>query len=159
MAEPSSRDTSNAVAVTVVLDSSRSIPIAERSRVERYVAQLAANNPGDNLELGVVTTARDALVQSLPSSFVSGIERRFEGETDATDLASGVRLAVAVAPPDAANRLLLISDGNETTGSLMSAAEHARAAGIPIDVLPVQYENPAEVVLEELVAPAECAWE
>ncbi|MEZ6212077.1 MAG: glutamine amidotransferase, partial [Phycisphaerales bacterium] len=76
------------------------------------------------------------------------------GLESATDLASGVRLAMSMIPPDAAGRLTLVSDGNETQGSLLTAARAAAAAGVPIDVLPIDYKYENEVIFDGLYAPA-----
>lgn len=154
LAEPQLRRVSRDVAVTVVLDASRSVPIDEQRAVDVYVAEARRVSAERGDRLGVVTVGKDAFVQALPSASVSGVERVYTGNVDATNLAAGVRMAIAVTPDNAANRMLLISDGNETEGSLLAAAEAARAANIPIDVLPVQYAYPAEVIVERLVAPA-----
>ena len=154
LAEPQFRRTSDDVAVTLVIDASRSIPLEEQRAVDGYVADAREINARSDDRLGVLTVGKEAYVQSLPSERVLGVDRTFVGDTDATDLAAGVRLAVAVAPDDAANRIVLASDGNETEGSLLAAAEAARAAGIPIDVLPIEYEYPAEVIVERILAPA-----
>ncbi len=154
MAEPRLRDEAEDIAVTVVLDVSRSIPPGEQRAIDEYVDQLIEGADRRTDRLGVVTVARDAAVQSLPSRLASTRERRAAGDPDASNLAAGLRLAVAVAPDDAASRVLLVSDGNETAGSLLAAAEAANAAGVPVDVLPVRYDYPAEVVVERVIAPA-----
>lgn len=154
LAEPRLRKESEDVAVTVVLDVSRSVPASEQRRVDDYIAQITDRADRRTDRLGIVTVARDAFVQSLPSRLLSSIERQQTGPADATNLAAGLRLAVAVSPQDAASRILLISDGNETAGSLLGAAEAARAAGVPVDVLPIDYDYPAEVIVERVVAPA-----
>ena len=64
------------------------------------------------------------------------------------------RLAIAVLPKDAANRIVLATDGNETAGNLLQAAEAAKALSIPIDVLPLRYKYDREVLVERLTAPA-----
>src|SRR5690606_8793554 len=50
--------------------------------------------------------------------------------------------------------IVVVSDGNETAGSILSAAEAAKAMGVPIDVLPVTYRSEGEVVVDQLIAPA-----
>lgn len=153
LAEPQLRRVSPDVAVTVVLDASRSIPPEEQRAVASFIQSARSRNPRTEDRLGVVTTAREAFVQTLPSANVTEIDRTYLGQTDATNLAAGVRMAIAASPENAANRLLLVSDGNETEGSLLAAAEAALAADIPIDVLPVEYAYPSEVVVERVVAP------
>src|SRR5690606_34236849 len=104
--------------------------------------------------LGLVLTATTPLVADLPSSLVRSIEPVYEQPADATDLAAAVRLATAVLPQDAAPRIVVVSDGNETEGGLLAAAEAARAAGVVVDVLPVRYDIAREVVVDQIIAPA-----
>lgn len=154
VARPQWRTRARDVAVTAILDSSRSIPLPKQRAMERYVEEVRRAHDGREDRLGVVTVAERALAQSLPSSGNTVVERANIGGDLGSHLAEGVRMAMAIRPPDAAYRLLLISDGNETEGSLLGAAEAARAAGIPIDVLPVRLDRRAEVTAEQLVAPA-----
>lgn len=154
MAEPALRHPVEDVSVTVVLDTSRSVPPAEQAMITDYLERVRDESAAPGDRLGLVTVAREAYVQSLPSRLADTLQQREVGRTDASNLASGLRLAVAVAPEDAAARVLLVSDGNETTGDLLTAAEAARAAGVPVDVLPVEYDYPAEVIVERVVVPA-----
>lgn len=154
MAEPQWRKESKNVAVTFVLDSSKSIPLNMQKESEIYVEGSRKANPKPNDELGVVTIGSEAYVQSLPSKLNQRVERQTIGSDQGTNLAGGVRLALAIKKEDAAYRLVLISDGNETVGSLLAAAEAAKAAKVPIDVLPVRYAFDQEVVMDQLVAPS-----
>lgn len=154
MAEPQWRKVSTDTAVTFVLDVSKSIPLQWQKDQEAYVEKARQSNDKPNDQLGVVTVGADAYVQSLPSKLNQRVERQYIGADQATNLAGGIRLAMAVRKEDSAYRLVLITDGNETTGSLLAAAEAARAAGIPIDVLPVRYAFDSEVVMDQLVAPS-----
>jgi Ca-activated chloride channel family protein len=154
LAEPHTRRTSKDVGVTAIVDASRSIPTPLLAQMDSYIAEATQAHKKPEDRLGVVTVARDARVQDLPGPRVVGVDRKDTGPLDGTDLASAVRLSMAVMPRDAANRLVLITDGNETEGSLLQAAEAARAAGVPIDVLPVQYDHESEVIVERMVVPA-----
>ncbi len=153
LAEPSTRRTAEDVAVTVILDASRSIPLSRQQQVDAFLESASAEKrPGDRL--GVITVAKDAFVQRLPAPGVREIERQYTGNVEATNLAEGLNLAMAVTPKDAAARFVIASDGNETVGSLLQAASVARAAGHPIDVLPLRYRYSQEVVVERLMVPA-----
>lgn len=155
MAEPQWRNESKNVAVTFLLDASRSIPQGWKKSMEEYAERAKALNKERPLdEMGVVTIAADSYVQALPSKLNTKIEKQYIGLDQATNLSGGVRLAMAIKKENAANRFVLISDGNETDGSLLEAAEAAKAVGIPIDVLPVTYSSEGEVVLDQLVAPS-----
>ena len=154
LAEPQFRRTNTQMAVTVVLDASKSQPRqvnANFADAFKKWEDQNRNNP-DNL-LGLVTAARQSSVQIIPRRLDS-FDIKDVGPTDATDLASGLRRAMAVMPPNAANRIVIVSDGNETMGDLMDAARSAEAARIPVDVLPVRYAIDREVIVDKLIAPA-----
>ncbi|TVQ32624.1 MAG: VWA domain-containing protein [Phycisphaeraceae bacterium] len=79
---------------------------------------------------------------------------------EGTNIAEAIRLASAVAPPDAARRFVLISDGNQTAGDALAAAREASGgggaasrAGTPIDVVPLSFNIRREVMIEFLDAP------
>lgn len=153
MAEPHWRDEAKDVAVTVILDASRSIPRERQALADAYVQDTRRLQAAEHDRLGVVTVGVSAYVQQLPTARGEGLERSFIGSAEGTNLAGGARLALAVKPPDAAYRMLMITDGNETVGSVLEAAEAAKAAGVPIDVLPVVYAFDSEVVVDQVIAP------
>lgn len=154
LAEPSWRKVSKDVAVTVVLDTSESVPTAKQAEVDRYIQAAAEAHERKDDRMGVVTAAKDAVVQALPTRLNKSLVRQSVGSIDATNLASAVRMAMAGMPKDAANRIVLATDGNETVGSILQAAEVAKALGIPIDVLPLKYKYTNEVLLDRLSVPA-----
>jgi len=86
---------------------------------------------------------------------------------EGTNLAEAIRLGAALFPPDAGRRLVLISDGDETSGDALAAAREIagavevgeRAGTIPIDVLPVAYRAGREVLVEFVDAPPQAASE
>lgn len=152
LAEPSLRDESKDVASVVVMDVSRSVPANRVSEARNYISE-AVQGATETERLGVISAAIESYVQSLPSPRTRQVDVIHTGGDDGTDLASGVRLALAIAPEDAATRILLVTDGNETSGSLLQAAEAAKAAGVPVDVMPIRYDFDREVFFDRLVAP------
>ena len=153
MAEPQLRKESKDVAVNAVIDASRSVPAELQQKVESFVAEAAETGKKPDDRLGTITVAQDAIVQSLPSKLVTGVDRRSIGALEGTNLAAGVQLALATSPKDAAGRITLFSDGLETAGSLLQAAEAAKAAGVPIDVMPLRYRYDNEVIVDRVVSP------
>lgn len=153
IAEPLWRKESKDLSVIAIIDVSESIPRSEQRKVQGYFEDVIKNFKKSDERLGVVTTARDAFVGALPSRLLNSIEYAHQGALDATNLAAGLRLANAL-PRDAATRYVLITDGNQTTGDLMQAAQTASAQGIPIDVVPIHFEYDGEVMVDRLVAPA-----
>ncbi|MGV6813425.1 MAG: VWA domain-containing protein [Phycisphaerales bacterium] len=154
LAEPSLRKTSDDVGVTVIVDASRSIPIGAQEQIDQYILRAQENSRQPDDELGIITAAEKSYTQSSVSKATTRVDRQFIGETDGTNLMSAVSLAIASAPEGLANRIVLISDGNETDGSLLRAAQAAKAQGIPVDVLPVEFAYAEEVIVEALQVPA-----
>ncbi len=153
LAQPSIVRTGEGVTVLIVADVSRSIPRDLLGRAEAALQQATRHPPHRADRVGVVTVARDATVAEIPSV---GGEVSFggsSGELDGSNLAHGVRRALALLPAETMNRLLLVSDGNETAGSLREAAQLATANHIPIDVLPIEYNQSGVTIFEGIRAP------
>ncbi len=51
--------------------------------------------------------------------------------------------------------MILISDGNQNRGDAISQAMSAKQAGIPIDVIPIEYKYDSEVLIDKIVLPSE----
>ncbi|MCD6304262.1 MAG: VWA domain-containing protein, partial [Planctomycetes bacterium] len=160
LARPALTRTHDALAVLAVVDRSQSIPArywsaggdANALSVRTYMDRaLSHKRPGDLL--GVIDVAERAEISRLPSTAADLPKRTLSLRGTASRLADGLQLALAVAPPNTAVRILLITDGNETAGDLRAAARVAAANGIPIDVLPLHYSYDREVVFKRLVAP------
>ncbi|MCC7490997.1 MAG: VWA domain-containing protein [Fimbriimonadaceae bacterium] len=150
--------------VVWVVDRSDSIPPADRTATLQFVAAAQRTMRADDTA-GTVVVGRTALVERLPEprprevaagagadglpSIASAVEPQF------TDLAAGLRLAVATVRPDARRRVVLLSDGNENLGDALSEAAAARAAGVAVDVWPLLRRQRAEVVAERLVVPTD----
>jgi len=155
VADPQWRREAKNVCVNVILDVSKSATGAEQvqARTSAYVQEASRTAKEGDL-VGFLTVAREAYVQSLPGPVGTAIDVKDYGDPNGTNLEAGVRLAMAVLTQQAANRLVLISDANQTAGSLMAAAQAAKAARIPIDVLPIEFSYAREVIVERLIAPA-----
>jgi uncharacterized membrane protein len=135
-----------------VMDRSRSVPKKLGEDSYAYMDQaLSKKNPDG--QLAVIDIAEIVSISKLPSGDLKIHERNTMLTGMGSHLSAGVQMAMAIAPPDTANRILLVSDGNETAGDLKEAATLAAANGIPVDVLPLQYEYDREVVFKRLAAP------
>ena len=154
LAEPSLRKTSDNVGVTVIIDASRSIPAGSQDQIDQYIARAQEGSRQPDDYLGIITTAENAFAQSTLARATRIVDRQFIGETDGTNLSAGVTLATASASKEVANRIVLITDGNETDGSLIRAAQAAKAQGYPIDVLPVEFAYAEEVMVESVQTPS-----
>ena len=80
-----------------------------------------------------------------------GIESTIDPEY--TDLGAAIKLALATFPEDTARRLVVLSDGNENRGNAVEQALAAKALGVQIDVLPIEYFYDREVLVEKVSLP------
>ena len=157
LAEIQWRDLTKRVEVVFVLDHSRSIPDEQTQKgLELIEASRRRMNP--LLDLGkVVVFGRDASTEArllpgerrLSSSVTSAVQR------DHTNLEEGISHALQAIEPDARGRIVVLSDGNATAGDLGAALARARAAQVPIDVVPLDYAYEKELLVEKLVLPDE----
>ena len=71
----------------------------------------------------------------------------------ATNIEQALSLSAAMLPEENAGRIVLISDGAATEGSLTRILDDLKSRDIAVDVLPVQYDYSHEVWLERLDLP------
>jgi uncharacterized membrane protein len=139
--------------VIFLVDSSKSVPSNLQREAFKYLRNAAEGLQTDD-RIGVIGFNGVADVEQTPMKALGVQGLRAVGQPDQTDLAGAIRLALALLPPDSAGRIVIVTDGNENVGSVLQEAEQYKAAGIPIDILPIEYEHANEVVFEQLKAPA-----
>jgi len=139
--------------VIAVVDRSQSIPPELSEAALDYLA-VAAGGRQPQDQFALVNVAEAARISKLPSSDTSVTRRNTMLSGEHTSLADGVEMAMAIAPPDTATRIVLISEGNETEGDLRAVSRTAAANGIPIDVRPLRYQYAGEVLFKRLAAPS-----
>ncbi|MHC4167882.1 MAG: vWA domain-containing protein [Planctomycetota bacterium] len=153
LARPILSRRSERVTLIPVIDRSQSIPVTHQEASLDYLEKaLASKVPRD--QLAVVDVAEAPSISKLPSGDITVRRRNTTLTGGQTNLADGVQMAMAIAPPDTAVRILLVSEGNETSGDLKEAARTAAANKIPIDVLRVRYQSPRR--RQEVARPFRC---
>lgn len=129
----------------------------------RFFAGAIKERGPDDL-LGLVVFDGRSLAVATPTRG-DPTDRPLEGAmVEGTDIEGALRYAAALIPPDAAGRIVLISDGIETTGDAERAAKDlaGRASGraaAPVDVIPLSYSVERETVVEAVDAPPRAASE
>ncbi|MEZ6232925.1 MAG: VWA domain-containing protein [Phycisphaerales bacterium] len=127
-------------------------------RVRGWLARSTRGRGPDDL-LGIVVFDGQALAVAAPTAG-DPLDRPFEAAgAEGSDLGAALRLARALIPADAAGRIVLISDGNQTAGDAIGAAREASSprgqrGPTPIDVAPIEYRLTREVFVESVDAPA-----
>ena len=153
LSQPSLVETSDGISVVVVADSSRSIPTDTRAAAQAWLQDRAANRSSARDRVGVVTFAKNAEIANKPDALSKINIMSHADDSTASDLSAGVRMAMALMPRDTRNRIVLLSDGNETSGNIVEAAMLARSAGVAIDVVPLQVSLSNDIMVESLRAP------
>ncbi len=140
--------------VVFVVDHSDSVPQTEQKRAEEFIrASLASMKHGDRA--AVVVFGENALIERLASEEPTLATIASVPRTAHTNIASALRLALALFPEGTQKRIVLLSDGVENAGRAAEVAELAVARGAQIDVVSL---NPpigqAEAYLDTLEAPS-----
>jgi uncharacterized membrane protein len=141
------------LATVFVVDLSDSVGEAGREDALAFVrASLALMPAGD--VAGIVAFGKGALVERLPAD-LREIDRIASAPVrSATDIGSALRLASALFPDDAQKRIVLLSDGNDTTGQGQAEAALAAARGIQVETKVIGLGTAQEVVVERLTSPS-----
>ena len=155
---------SDRVTVIYLLDQSESIPKLTREAMLTYVKEdvKAHRRAGDLTsasedKAGVIIFGREATIEHPPFAAeiqsVGVLESLFDLRTDATNIASALKLAQASFPEDSAKRVVIITDGHENLGDARTVARTLADAGIGIDVIPIRLDSQAEVAVEKIALP------
>ena len=140
------------LSVVFLLDASASMLDATREELVEWARDAVSEMPeGDTA--GVVVFGGNALVDRLPSELDELAEPASEPVVGATDVAAAVRLAAAIFPAGRQQRIVLLSDGNDTVGEAEEAISAASARGIRLDVVSPADESAAEVLVDAIDAP------
>lgn len=129
--------------------------------IKDFLADASAGRGPDDL-LGLVVFDRRALAVATPTR-ADPLGRPIDVRmAEGTDIEAALRYASAMIPADAAGRLVLFSDGNETAGNAEAAAgelvsrfagARGERSGLPIDVVPLEYQVTHEVMVESVDVP------
>jgi len=145
---------SDRVAVMFVMDRSRSIPDDLREAAQNYVRRVARRASGED-RLGIIGFDGQADVDLITSrGGLDVVSFGMASQPDRTDIAAGLRMAMATFPEGFARRIVLLSDGNENVGNVLAEADTAAASGIAIDVVPLTYQHRADILVDRIVLPA-----
>jgi Mg-chelatase subunit ChlD len=146
--------TTDQLTVLFLLDASDSVSLENRSKARQYVED-AVQAAGSRDRYGVVTFGGSPTLEAPAGREPLAGRPAVAVDGRGTDIASAIRLALAAFPQEGAKRIVLLSDGNENQGSAREAAQRARAASAPINVVPLQNDYGGEVLVERLILPAE----
>jgi uncharacterized membrane protein len=141
------------LAVVYVVDGSDSVGSAGREASLAYLRESLAQKRDEDVA-GIVAFGGDALVERLPSELAEVDRIASTPVKGATDIGGALRLAAALFPDDAQKRIVLLSDGNDTTGSGQTEAALAAARGIQVETVLTGATGRDEVLVDRLTSPS-----
>lgn len=156
LAEVEWRDLTEKLKVVLVVDHSRSIP-EEKSALALQVVDAARKQIDPRRDTGeLVVFGREAFVETeLTKDGPPTTELHSQLERTHTNLESAVRRALEAIDDGTRGRIVLMTDGNQTLGDASAAIARARAAQVPVDIIPLEYSYGHEVLVEKIVLPPE----
>jgi secreted protein with Ig-like and vWFA domain len=146
------------LALVAATDLSDSISNEGRSWTQEYLRRLINTlEPTD--EFSILAFAGEAALTVPPGApqtvtpNTEEMQKTLAGHTNETNIAGALEHALALYPEEAEKRLVLITDGNETTGVAKQDISLARRMGVKIyPVIPPSGKHP-EVSLEKFISP------
>jgi uncharacterized membrane protein len=133
--------------ILVAVDRSRSIDLVpgaeERIRTD---LRMAENGMRERDRIGTIVFASNAATEDPPRPKSDlPAPQRVEMGRDGTDLGAAIRRALAEVPADSAARIVVVSDGVSNRGDPIAAAAAAVAAGVPVDTIPLDQREVADI--------------
>jgi Ca-activated chloride channel family protein len=141
------------LATVFVVDLSDSVGTSGREDALAFLRDTLEVMPEED-QAGIVAFGKDALVERLPEELRQIDRIRSTPLKAATDIGAALRLASALFPDAAQKRIVLISDGNDTTGRGQREAALAAARGIQVETRVIGLVDRDEVLIERLTTPS-----
>jgi uncharacterized membrane protein len=140
--------------VVFLVDHSDSVSLAARERAYRFAAESVKHmKSGDRA--GVVVFGEAAVVDQ-PLVTRPTLERpKADVSSRGTNIFQAIQLALASLPPGQANRIVMLSDGQQNAGNALAGAQAAKDAGADLYYVAAPLTFEQEVVAESLVLPQE----
>jgi uncharacterized membrane protein len=143
------------VATIFVLDRSRSVENAVDDRRDESLAAIreAVEGMHDDDLAGLVVFGAEAATEVLPQPRPQIGRTTASIARDGTDIDAAIRRALADLPAAATPHLVVLSDGVETGGDALVAAQIAGARGVTIDTYAIERATSAEVAVDRVLVP------
>src|SRR5258708_10705343 len=140
------------LSVVYLVDHSDSMPAGAQQVALDYVRQAVAKM-GPRDKSAVVVFGADAVVERPLSGNKTLDGFTSKVSTIGTNVADAIRLGMALLPADTARRMVILSDGVQTSGDAQEAARLAAASGVQILVVPFADQSGHEAIVSNVTAP------
>lgn len=152
LAEPRAVRSKDVMSTMFVVDVSDSIRNESSEASLRYVLEKASKKP-TNDEAGLIIFGKTPAVELPPRMTFPFEAINSQLERGSTNIEQALSLAAAMLPADNQGRIVLISDGSQTEGTLARLLDELKSRGVAVDALPIDYSYTQEVWLERLELP------
>ncbi len=143
---------SRELTVLFAVDDSASVSAPAREEARAFVAA-ATQQSGSTDAVGVIGFAKDSALWQPPTTPFTQAAWPEMPERKATAIAGALDFASAIFPAGKTRRLVLLSDGNDTTGRAAEAAARLAGAGIELFTVPLHNQSVPEVLVERVEIP------
>jgi uncharacterized membrane protein len=145
---------SSELGVLFLVDASASVSPEARQQARDYVAAaLPAQRAGDSA--GVAGFARETEIWQPPAMQAALADWPVAKDQKATDIGGALEVASALFSSGQSRRVVLLSDGNDTTGRAAETAARLARAGVEVWTVPLRNPSKPEVLVERVEVPAQ----
>ena len=134
LAGPEALRKNHGLCTIFVLDRSDSVSEPDYARAKTFIED-SLKRFGRDDDAGLIVFGKEPVVERTPGQWRQLGPIQSVVQASASDVGAAIRLACASFPEGKARRIVLLSDGDETTGDAAGAAMAAAADGIAIDHL------------------------
>jgi len=139
------------LAVALLVDGSASIPDAELERARQWLGDAYGRQTEEWLRT-LVFAKTPRLAAAGEAGKTPDLER--PEQTRGTNIARALQQAIELFPPNHTRRAVLLTDGNQTAGDLLAAANQAAAHGVEVSVLVLETRDDRDLYIEAINIPA-----
>ena len=141
------------LATVFVVDMSDSVGNEGREEALAFLRETLAVMPEGDVA-GIVAFGKEALVERLPSELAEIDRLASTPIRSASDIGAALRLATALFPDDSQKRIVLLSDGNDTSGGGQAEAALSATRDIRIETKTIGLGGSEELLVERVTTPS-----
>ena len=144
---------SDRVNLFFLVDGSDSIQSGLKSKIIPYLQKIVSRMTAED-QAGLILFGEDPSLETDVGPGFTLDSYRSQVNRNATNISEALQMAIGRLPSEGDNRILILSDGNETIGQAEDMAVLARSLGIKIYAVPLPtWFSKQEVLVEKLETP------
>lgn len=137
---------------TVVFVVDRSFSVADDPKVFQFLREAISKKKEED-QYAIVSVAQEAVVEQPLTTREELGSLGVVLNQHATNLAAGIRLGQALIPSHARGKLVLITDGLETEGDVLTELKLVKERGIKVEAVPIERKLEEEALVTKVELP------